>query len=70
VQGAQGDTEGFVGFYTELLAGYLPVLGGFVGVEQNVIPAMAWEAADIALRATKSLSGVMAAAFLGVVPFL
>jgi hypothetical protein len=31
---------------------------------------MAWEAADSALMATKSLSGVMAAAFLGVVPFL
>ena len=38
VQGAQGDAEGFVGVYAELLAGDLPVLGGFVGVEQDVIP--------------------------------
>ncbi|MNL03944.1 hypothetical protein D3C87_1244960 [compost metagenome] len=38
VQGAQGHGEGFVGFHPELLAGDLPALGGFVGVEQDVIP--------------------------------
>ncbi|MNC50453.1 hypothetical protein D3C75_996940 [compost metagenome] len=38
MQGAQGNAEGFVGFYAELLAGDLPVPGGLVGVEQNVIP--------------------------------
>ncbi|MNN32244.1 hypothetical protein D3C81_1459620 [compost metagenome] len=38
VQGAQGHAERFVDFYAELLAGDLPVLGGFVGVEQDVIP--------------------------------
>ncbi|EJT85279.1 hypothetical protein PPS11_09803 [Pseudomonas putida S11] len=30
--------KGLSVFYTKLLAGDLPVLGGFVGVEQNVIP--------------------------------
>ncbi|MNS33598.1 hypothetical protein D3C72_657140 [compost metagenome] len=38
VQSAQGNAEGLVGFYAKLLAGDLPVPGGFVGVEQNVIP--------------------------------
>ena len=38
VQGAQGNAEGFVGLDAELLAGDLPVLGGFVGIEQHVIP--------------------------------
>ncbi|CRM87828.1 hypothetical protein [Pseudomonas sp. 22 E 5] len=38
VQGTQANAEGLVGFYSKLLAVDLPALGGFVGVEQDVIP--------------------------------